>query len=85
MEKIKAAIKNKNFDHMYFFLGEEVYLTSYYVDSIKKTLLPNGSEFDFIMFDSENIEDLQEAVESAPVLNEKKVVVVSQLNKKWTN
>ncbi len=75
MEKIKTAIKNKNFDHMYFFLGEEVYLADFYVQAVKKSLLKEES-FDFIVFNSEDISDLQEAVEGFPMLNEHKVVVV---------
>ncbi|MBQ2967322.1 MAG: DNA polymerase III subunit delta [Clostridia bacterium] len=75
MEKIKAAIKNKNLDHMYFFFGEEVYLANYYVQQVKNTLLSDAS-FDFTQFESEDISELQEAVESVPVLNERKVVVV---------
>lgn len=75
MEKIKASIKNKNFDHLYLFLGEEVFLTDFYIQSVKKTLLKEDS-FDFIVFDSEDISALQEAVEGVPMLNEHKVVVV---------
>lgn len=75
MEKLKVAVKNKNLDHLYLFIGEEVYLANYYVQQVKKTLLKEDS-FDFIAFESEDISDLQEAVEGFPMLNEHKVVVV---------
>lgn len=79
MEKIKSAVKNKNFDHLYFFLGEEVFLSEYYVCQMKNTLVKD-EQFDYIIFDSEDIGGLQEAVEGFPVMSEQKLVVVKGLD-----
>lgn len=75
MEKFKTALKNKNFDHLYFFIGEETFLSDYYLDALK-TALKCNTDFDYTVLDSENISELQEAVEGMPMMSEKKLVVV---------
>ena len=79
MEKLKTAIKNKNPDHLYFFLGEEIFLSNYYLDSLKKTIGCN-EDFDYITVEPEEIMSLQEAVEGVPVFSEKKMVVVKGID-----
>lgn len=79
MEKIKTALKNKNIDHLYFFCGEEVFLSSYYLNQIKKMIV-RDDQFDYSAFESENLDGLQEAVESVPVLSDRKMVVVKGLD-----
>ena len=79
MDNFKIALKNKNFDHCYFFLGEEVFLTNFYLDALKKALGCN-EDFDYIVVDEEDVLSLQEIVEAAPVLSEKKLVVLKGID-----
>ncbi len=79
MDKLKIAIKNKNIDHMYFFLGEEVYLSQYYLNALKEVI--NCDEtFDFISFDTDDLSSIQESIEGMPVISEKKMVVIKGLD-----
>ncbi|MBQ3114517.1 MAG: DNA polymerase III subunit delta [Clostridia bacterium] len=75
MEKLKTALKNKNIDHIYFFSGEEVYLTNYYSKALKDVVGCDDT-FDYVVLDAENITGLQEAIESMPLMSQKKMVVV---------
>jgi len=79
MEKLKAALKNKNPDHLYFFLGEEIFLSNYYLESLRKTLGCNV-DFDYTVIDSEDISGLQEEVEGVPVMSEKRMIVVKGMD-----
>ena len=79
MENLKTALKNKNLEHLYFFLGEETYLSNYYLDAVKKALKCDEN-FDYIRIDSENVMGLQDAVESVPVMSEKKLVAVTGID-----
>ena len=36
---LKTSVRNKNIDRLYFFYGEETFLMSYYLETIKKQLL----------------------------------------------
>lgn len=79
MENFKTALKNKNFDHLYFFVGEETFLSNYYLDALK-TALKCNADFDYSVLDAENISELQEAVEGMPMMSEKKLVVVKGID-----
>ena len=79
MENFKIALKNKNFDHSYFFLGEEVFLTNFYLNALKKAL-DCDEDFDYIVVDEDDVLTLQEVVEAAPVLSEKKLVVLKGID-----
>lgn len=79
MDKLKTAIKNKNLDHMYFFLGEEVYLSKYYLNALKDVI--NCDEtFDYVLLDADDLSSLQESIEGMPVMSEKKMVVIKGLD-----
>lgn len=75
MQKIKQALKNKNLDHLYFFHGEEAYLSEYYTNQVKKQLIEDES-FNFIKLYADDISRFQESVEACPVFEEQKLVVV---------
>ena len=79
MDKLKIAIKNKNIDHMYFFLGEEVYLSQYYLNALKDVIKCDET-FDFVALDADDLSTLQESVEGMPVMSEKKMVVIKGLD-----
>lgn len=75
METIKKAFKNKKFDNLYFFYGEESYLSDFYVSALKKELIEN-EEFNFTKLYCDELDRFQEAVEALPVFEENRMVVV---------
>lgn len=74
METIKQDLKNGQLKQIYFFLGEEVYLSDYYINTIKSKTV-QAEEFNFFKIDSERLEFFQDAVFSSPMMSEKKLVV----------
>ena len=79
MDKLKTAIKNKNIDRMYFFLGDEAYLSQYYLNALKEAIGCDET-FDYVCLDADDLSLLQESIESMPVMSEKKMVVVKGLD-----
>ena len=80
MDTIKTHLKNKQFSSLYFFLGEEVFLSDYYAKKLKEEIVPNGDDFNYLVLDPEHIESFQSAVEDAPLMAEKKFVVLKGRN-----
>lgn len=76
METIKKALKDKKFDNLYFFYGEEVYLSNFYVGALKKELIEND-EFNYTRLFCDELERFQESVEAMPVFEERRMVVVT--------
>ena len=76
METIKKAFKDKKFDNLYFFYGEEVYLSNFYVNALKKELVEN-EEFNFTRLFCDELDRFQESVEAMPVFEENRMVLVS--------
>ena len=79
METIKNALKNKQFKQLYFFLGEEVFLSDFYIGKIKENIV-QMEEFNYFKLDCEKLEFLQDAVQSTPMMSEKKLVVLRGLD-----
>ena len=82
-QNLKAAVRNKNIDRLYFFHGEETFLMSYYLEAIKKQLLdPLTESFNFHRFTSENFElaAFLEAVENLPMMAEHTLVQVDDID-----
>ena len=84
LNMLKEHIKNKNFGGVYLFFGEEEYLKSYYLKAFSDALLCGEEEFNLIKFDekSYNFEELFDALESYPVMSEKKMVLLKDLPSK---
>lgn len=74
METIKADLKAKNLKHMYFFHGEETFLSEHYANMLKKEIADD--EFNFTKLYAEDIMSFQDAVETPPVFADKKLVMV---------
>ena len=74
MNTVKQDLKNGQLKQIYFFLGEEVYLSDYYIKTIKSKTV-QAEEFNFFKIDSERLEFFQDAVFSSPMMSEKKLVV----------
>ena len=82
-QNLKAAVRNKAVDRLYFFYGEESFLMNYYLEAIKKQLLdPLTESFNFHRFNSENFElaAFMEAVENLPMMAEATLVQVDDID-----
>lgn len=75
-------LKNKSFSALYYIFGEEEYLKEYYFSEIKKCAVTELPEFNVIEFDSKNFEyiDFTNAVNSYPVMSDKKLVTVTDFD-----
>lgn len=83
LQTLKAAVRNKKIDHLYFFYGEETFLMSYYLDAIKKQLLdPLTESFNFHRFYSENFDlaEFLDAVENLPMMAEHTVIQIDDID-----
>jgi DNA polymerase-3 subunit delta len=81
--ELKNDIKLNNLKNIYCFYGEEKYLIKFYTQKIlEKTLNGNKNSFNFINFDGEeiNLSLLADALETFPVGNDKKCIIVKNLN-----
>ena len=82
-QTLKAALRNKNIDRLYFFYGEETFLMSYYLEAVRKQLLDALTEsFNFHRFTSENFDlaAFMEAVENLPMMAEHTLVQVDDID-----
>ncbi len=82
-QTLKASVRNKNIDRLYFFFGEETFLMSYYLEAIKKLLLdPLTESFNFHRFHSENFDlaEFLEAVENLPMMAEHTLIQVDDID-----
>lgn len=82
-QALKASVKNKSIDRLYFFHGEETFLMSYYLEAIKKQLLDSLTEsFNFHRFHSENFDlaEFLEAVENLPMMAEHTLIQVDDID-----
>ncbi len=82
-QSLKASIRNKKIDRLYFFFGEETFLMSYYLETIRKLLLDSLTEsFNYHRFTSENFDlaAFLEAVENLPMMAEHTLVQVDDID-----
>jgi len=77
-QTLRKNIKEGSLSRLYLFYGEEWYLREHSISQLKEAILSGGmEEFNFSVFSGEfAFEDLQEAVDSYPVMQEKKLVLV---------
>jgi DNA polymerase-3 subunit delta len=79
IEKLKVQIKNKEFENIYLFFGEEVLLKEYYLNKLKEKILnPSLESFNYYMFSERNINlsNIADALESFPVMSDKKLIYI---------
>ena len=80
---LKAAIKEKKFDRLYFFHGEEGFLRNHYLNQMKKILVDELTEsFNYHKLNKENFDlrSFADAVESLPMMAESTFVVVDDID-----
>lgn len=83
LQELKSSIRNKNVGRLYFFYGEESFLLTYYLDSIKKLLLdPLTESFNFHRFTAETFDlaAFLEAVENLPMMAEFTLIQVDDID-----
>ena len=82
-DRLKAAIREKNTDNLYFFHGEEGFLLSYYLEKLRNILLDELTEsFNFHRMNSENFDlrSFADAVENLPMMSEHTMVQVEDVD-----
>lgn len=81
-QTLRKNIKDGDFARLYLFYGEEWYLREHSITMLKDAILTEGmEEFNFHTFTGDfAFEDLQEAVDSYPVMQEKKLVLVREFD-----
>lgn len=82
-QALKASIRSKNIDRLYFFHGKESFLLTHYLASMKKQLLdPLTESFNFHRFNSENYstDALLEAIENLPMMAEYTMIQVDDVD-----
>lgn len=81
-KKITQDISKGNIAHFYLFYGEERYLIDFYKEELKKAVVgDNMPEFNLIELSGKiSVDDLSDAVDSYPVMAEKKLVIISDFD-----
>lgn len=77
--ELKKALTEEQLGTLYLFHGEEDYLRDYYLDCVRKKLLPSGAEtFNLHIFQGKELElqDLEDCIDAFPMMNERTVVIV---------
>ena len=81
LNELKKHISDKNLNKVYFFQGEE-YLIEYFEEKLKNIIIKKSkNDFDINIFNSQNlnIENLENALETFPIISEKKCVIIHDL------
>ncbi|MGI6039396.1 MAG: DNA polymerase III subunit delta [Eubacteriales bacterium] len=79
LSALKKDIRENTAKSVYIFYGEEKYLIEHYVNTLKDKLVnPDLAEFNYTEFDDRNLrpEQIMDAVESLPMLSDKRLIVV---------
>lgn len=81
-KKVKEDIANGTIGRFYVFYGEERYLLNFYKNELVNNLVEETmQEFNLIEFTEKvNANDLAEAIDSYPVMSERKLVIVSDFD-----
>jgi DNA polymerase-3 subunit delta len=83
IQELKAAIKAKSPDRLYFFHGEETFLLHHYLEQLKKLLLDDFTEaFNFHRLNNETFDilGLSDAVENLPMMAEHTFVWIDEVD-----
>ena len=81
--RLKAAIKERRLERLYFFHGEEMFLLRHYLGEMrKKTIDELTWDFNFHRFTQEtfDLQDFSDAVEALPMMAEKTFVQVDDID-----
>ena len=82
-DKFKADLKEGTLGCAYIFHGEESYLREYYLEEVRKQLIPAGfEEFNYHKMEGKDlsVQDLAEMAEAMPMMAERTLLVVTDLD-----
>lgn len=83
LQSLKQAIRAKDPGRLYFFYGEEVFLLHHYLEQLRKAIVDELTEsFNYHKFSVEtfDIRDFADAVENLPMMAERTMVVVDEID-----
>lgn len=79
LTQLKQALSEGNLGTLYLFHGEEDYLRDYYVEAVRKKLLPAGTEtFNLHVFQGKDLElqTLSDCIDAFPMMNDRTLLLV---------
>ncbi|HIT32270.1 MAG TPA: DNA polymerase III subunit delta [Candidatus Enterenecus stercoripullorum] len=83
MRELKHALREEAPGRLYLFHGEEAYLRDYYLEQLKKALLPPGLE-DFNLHTAQgkdcSTEWIEQAVDCLPMMSDRTLVIVTDFD-----
>lgn len=80
LEQLKQHLKTEDFAPLYLLYGEETYLRDFYLQELKKKILPSGTEtFNLHEFEGKetDVYAFEEALDSLPMMAERSLVLVT--------
>ena len=83
LQELKASIRAKSVENLYFFHGEETFLLHHYLEQLRKILLDELTEsFNYHRLNSENfdIQAFADAVENLPMMADYTMVQVDDID-----
>ncbi len=83
LQELKAALREKNINRLYFFHGEEAFLMHHYIGQIRKLLLDELTEsFNFHKLTNENfdLQTLADCIENLPMMAEHSLVWIDEID-----
>lgn len=81
--QLKRDLDTGTFSSLYILSGEEDWLKKYYLNALKKKIVDSTfAAFNLVEFEGKNLtyEQLSEAVDSYPVMSEKKLIIVTDFD-----
>ena len=81
--QLKKELSEENIGKGYIFYGEETYLREYYLNDLRKKLVPAGfEEFNYHRLEGKglSVQSLTEAVEAMPMMAERTLTVVTDFD-----
>ena len=82
-QALKASMKNRTFERLYFFHGEEMFLLRHYLGEMRKKILDELTEsFNYHRFTQEtfSVQEFADAVEALPMMAESTFVQVDDID-----
>ncbi len=78
MLSLNEDIKNKKFDQIYLFYGEESYLKRQYKHRMKKAIITEDDSMNYSYFEGRktNISDIMDIADTMPFFSEKRLLIV---------
>ena len=82
MNKLKADtdIESGIFDRIYLIYGDESYLVRYYMNRLKKAIIPEDESMNYAYYDSmpENVDKITDFADTMPFLGDRRLVVLDK-------